>query len=152
MIGARLALGAAKSSVRALVQGTGTAMKMSAKRFLREFERSQALQRVLLKFTDRLMAQISQTAACNHFHMVEARLARWLLMTAERMGSAEFYLTHEFLADMLGVRRVGVTIAAIALQNRGLIRYRRGNITILDQPGLETACCPCYRQLQVIDS
>jgi CRP-like cAMP-binding protein len=148
MIGARLALGAAKSSVRALVQGTGTAMKMNAKRFLREFRRSQALQRVLLQFTDSLMIQISQTAACNHFHLVEARLARSLLMTAERMGSAEFHLTHEFLAGMLGVRRVGVTMAATALQRRGFIRYRRGNITIIDQPGLETACCACYRHLQ----
>ena len=152
MIGARLALGAAKSSVRALVQGTGTAMKMNAKRFLREFRRSPALQSVLLQFTDRLMVQISQTAACNHFHLVEARLARSLLMTAERMRSAEFHLTHEFLAVMLGVRRVGVTMAASALQRRGFIRYRRGNITILDQQGLETACCPCYRHLQVMNA
>ena len=152
MIGARLALGAATSSVRALVQGTGTAMRMNAKRFLREFRRSQALQRVLLQFTDRLMVQISQTAACNHFHLVEARLARSLLMTAERMRSAEFHLTHEFLAAMLGVRRVGVTMAASALQRRGFIRYRRGNITILDQQGLETACCPCYRHLQVMNA
>ena len=152
MIGARLALGAARSSVRALVQGTGTAMRMNAKRFLREFRRSQALQRVLLQFTDSLMVQISQTAACNHFHLVEARLARSLLMTAERMRSAEFHLTHEFLAEMLGVRRVGVTMAASALQRRGFIRYRRGNITILDQQGLEAACCPCYRHLQVMNA
>lgn len=152
MIGARLALGAARSSVRALVQGTGTAMKMNAKRFLREFRRSQALQRLLLQFTDSLMVQISQTAACNHFHLVEARLARSLLMTAERMCSAEFHLTHEFLAAMLGVRRVGVTVAATALQRRGFIRYRRGNIAILDQQGLEGACCPCYRHLQVLNA
>ena len=149
MIGASLALGVAKSSVRALVQGTGIAMRMNAKRFLREFRRSQALQRVLLQFTDRLMVQISQTAACNHYHLVEARLARSLLMTAERMRSAEFRLTHEFLAAMLGVRRVGVTVAAVALQSRGFIRYSRGNITIVDRQGLETACCPCYRYLRV---
>ena len=152
MIGARLALGAATSSVRALVQGTGTAMRMNAKRFLREFRRSQALQRVLLQFTDKLMVQVSQTAACNHFHLVESRLARSLLMTAERMRSAEFHLTHEFLAEMLGVRRVGVTMAASALQHRGFIRYRRGNIIILDQQGLESACCPCYRHLQVMNA
>jgi len=151
MIGASLALGATKSSVRALAQGTGTAMRMNAKRFLREFRRSEALQRVLLQFTERLMVQISQTAACNRFHLVEARLARSLLMTAERMGSAEFHLTHEFLAAMLGVRRVGVTVAASELQRRGFIRYRRGNITILDQRGLETASCPCYRHLQVLN-
>jgi len=152
MIGASLAMGAARSSVRALVQGTGIAMKMNARRFLREFRRSQALQRVLLHFTDRLMVQISQTAACNRFHLVEARLARSLLMTAERMRSSEFHLTHEFLAAMLGVRRVGVTVAAVALQRRGFIQYRRGNITILDAQGLETACCPCYRHLQVMNA
>ena len=152
MIGARLVLGASRSSVRALVQGTGTAMRMNAKRFLREFRRSQPLQRVLLQFTDRLMVQTSQTAVCNHFHLIEARLARSLLMTAERMSSAELHLTHEFLAVMLGVRRVGVTVAATALQRRGFIRYRRGKITILDRQGLEGACCPCYRHLQVLNA
>ncbi len=148
MIGARLALGAATSSVRALVQGTGTAMRMSSTRFLREFRRSPSLQRALLKFTDALMIQISQTAACNRFHIVEERLARWLLMTAERMASSEFHLTHEFLADMLGVRREGVTVAASGLQHRNLIRYRRGNITILDTAGLEATACSCYRYVQ----
>jgi CRP-like cAMP-binding protein len=148
MIGARLALGAATSSVRALVQGTGSAMRMHSARFLREIRRSPALQRALFQFTDTLMIQISQTAACNRFHMVEARLARWLLMTADRMASSEFHLTHEFLADMLGVRREGVTVAASSLQHRNLIRYRRGNIIILDTPGLEATSCPCYRYLK----
>ena len=105
-----------------------------------------------LQFTEGLGAQIGKTAACNHFHLVEARLARSLLMTAERMCSAEFHLTHEFLASMLGVRRVGVTMAASALQRRGFIRYRRGSITILDQRGLEAACCPCYERLQVMNA
>jgi CRP-like cAMP-binding protein len=148
IIGARLALGAATSSVRALVQGTGTAMRMTSALFLQEFRRSATLQRLLFEFTDTLMIQISQTAACNRFHFVEARLARWLLMTGERMGSAEFHLTHEFLADMLGVRREGVTLAASALQRRELIRYRRGNIKILDIRGLEATSCSCYRYLQ----
>jgi CRP-like cAMP-binding protein len=148
MIGARLALGAATSSVRALVQGTGTALRMSSSRFLKEFRRCPALQRALFQFTDSLMIQISQTAACNRFHIVEARLARWLLMTAERMASPEFHLTHEFLADMLGVRREGVTVAASGLQRRNLIRYRRGDITILDTPGLEATSCSCYRYVQ----
>jgi CRP-like cAMP-binding protein len=152
LVGARLALGATTSTVRALVQGTGTALRMKAELFLREFRRSPTLQRVLLKFTDTLMTQISQTAACNRFHIVEARLARWLLMTAERMRSAEFHLTHDFLADMLGVRREGVTLSASALQRRGLISYRRGNITVLDQAGLEAASCSCYRHLQVLNS
>jgi CRP-like cAMP-binding protein len=148
MIGARLALGAATSSVRALVQGSGAALRMNSTRFLKEFRNCPALQRALFQFTDTLMIQISQTAACNRFHVVEARLARWLLMTAERMASSEFYLTQEFLADMLGVRRVGVTGAASALQHRKLISYRRGNITILDTPGLEAASCSCYRYLR----
>jgi CRP-like cAMP-binding protein len=148
MIGARLALGAATSSVRALVQGTGTALRMSATRFLKEFRLSPSLQRALFRFTDSLMIQISQTAACNRFHIVEARLARWLLMTAERMASSEFHLTHEFLADMLGVRREGVTVAASGLQQRKLISYRRGDITILDTQGLEATSCSCYRYLQ----
>jgi CRP-like cAMP-binding protein len=152
MIGARLALGAATSSVRALVQGTGTGMRMKSQRFLKEFRRSPALQRALFQFTDTLMIQISQTAACNRFHIVEARLARWLLMTAERMASNEFHLTHDFLADMLGVRREGVTVAASTLQKRKLISYRRGNITILDCPGLEAASCSCYRYVQTVGS
>ena len=149
MVGSRLALGITASSVRTLVQGTGTAVRMKSARFLREFRRSPALQRAVLHFTDALMLQVTQTAACNRFHMVEARLARWLLMTHERLGSGVFRLTHEFLADMLGVRRVGVTSAAGALQRRRLIRYQRGIITILNQQGLEAAACTCYRRVQV---
>jgi CRP-like cAMP-binding protein len=144
MIGARLALGATRSTVRALVQGTGAAMRMNAECFLREFRRSQTLQRLLLQFTDMLMDQISQTAVCNRFHLVESRLARWLLMTAERMHSAAFHLTHASIAEMLGVRREGVTVAAIALQDRGIIRYSRGNISVLDMRGLEMSACACY--------
>jgi len=148
MVGSRLALGITVSPVRALVQGTGMAVRIKSARFLQEFRRSPALQRTLFLFTDALMMQVTQTAACNRFHMVEARLARWLLMTRERLTSGEFHLTHEFLADMLGVRRVGVTSAASSLQRRKLIRYQRGNITIVDQQGLEAAACSCYRRLQ----
>jgi CRP-like cAMP-binding protein len=150
MVGSRLALGIAASSVRALVQGTGTALRMKSARFLQELARSPVLRRALFNVTDALMLQITQTAACNRFHTVGARLARWLLMTRERLPSGEFHLTHEFLADMLGVRRVGVTSAASALQRRRLIRYRRGTITILDQHGLETAACSCYRQVRLM--
>jgi CRP-like cAMP-binding protein len=150
MLGSRLALGITTSSVRALVQGTGMAVRMKSTRFLQEFRCSPALQRALFRFTDALMLQVTQTAACNRFHMVEARLARWLLMTRERLLSSEFHLTQGFLADMLGVRRAGVTVAASALQRRKLIRYRRGTITILDQQGLELAACSCYRRVQVM--
>jgi CRP-like cAMP-binding protein len=149
MVGSRLALGITQSSVRALVYGTGSAMRMSATRFMKVFRESPALQRTLLRFTDTLMTQVSQTAACNCFHVVEERLARWLLMTRERLPTAEFHLTHEFLADMLGVRRVGVTTAASSLQRQKLIRYRRGNIRIIDQKGLEAAACDCYQHVRI---
>jgi CRP-like cAMP-binding protein len=149
MVGVRLALGIAASSTRALVQGTGTALRITAARFLRGLRRSPALRRAVLLYTDTLMSQVAQTAACNRFHVVDARLARWLLMTRERLPSSEFYLTHQFLADMLGVRREGVSEAAGELQRRGLIRYRRGTITILNQYGLEAASCSCYGHVRL---
>ena len=144
MVGMPLTLGSAISPVRALVQGAGTVLRMKEDRFRREFRRSVPLQRELYRYLNALMAQITQTAACNRFHVVEARLARWLLMTYDRVRSDEFRLTQEFLAHMLGVRRVGVTEAASALQRRKLIEYHRGMITILDHPGLEAAACTCY--------
>lgn len=144
MVGMALTLGSPISPVRALVQGAGTALRMSAARFRKEFKRSPLLQRGLYHYLNALMAQITQTAACNRFHHVEGRLARWLLMTSDRVCSDKFELTQEFLAHMLGVRRVGVTEAASALQQRKLIEYRRGHITILDHAGLEAASCACY--------
>ena len=145
MVGMPMALGIGVSAVRALVQGSGTAMRMTAKRFRREFSKNPLLQRALFRYTHLLMAQVSQTAACNCFHEAEARLARWLLMTSDRLHAANFLLTHEFLAHMLGVRRVGITNAAGILQRKNLIDYSRGNIRILDRKGLEAAACPCYR-------
>jgi CRP-like cAMP-binding protein len=145
MVGAPLALGVNVSPVRALVQGAGPALRMSATRFRNELDRSPPLQRGLLRYIHAMMVQISQTAGCNRFHVVEARLARWLLMTRDRVRSGQFRMTHEFLSHMLGVRRVGVTEAASALQRRKLIEYSRGSITILDNRGLEAACCSCYR-------
>ena len=144
MVGIPLALGAGVSPVRALVQGAGTAMRMKAARFSREIRKSPQLQQEVYGYANALMAQVSQTAACNRFHVVEARLARWLLMTRDRMRSKEFRLTQEFLSHMLGVRRVGVTHAAHALQKRKLIEYSRGTITILDAKGLQAAACECY--------
>jgi CRP-like cAMP-binding protein len=145
MVGIPLTLGADVSPVRALVQGAGPAMKMSATRFRSELRSSPPLQRELNRYVHAMMAQISQTAGCNRFHVVEARLARWLLMTRDRVRSGQFRMTHEFLSHMLGVRRVGVTEAASALQRQKLIEYRRGNIRILDDRGLEAACCSCYQ-------
>lgn len=144
MVGASIALDMPASSLHALVQGGGSALRMSASRFRSELASCPPLQRLVNRYLHALMAQISETAACNHFHLVEARLARWLLMTRDRMRSADFRMTHEFLAQMLGVRRVGVTEAAGALQSRKLIEYARGQIRILDHPGLEAACCGCY--------
>jgi CRP-like cAMP-binding protein len=144
MVGLPLALGSDVSPVRALVQGAGTAMRMKSARFSREIRKSPQLQHGVYGYANALMAQVSQTAACNRFHVVEARLARWLLMTRDRMRSKDFRLTQEFLSHMLGVRRVGVTNAARALQNRKLIDYSRGKISILDDKGLEAAACECY--------
>jgi CRP-like cAMP-binding protein len=143
-------LGMGVSGVRALVQGAGSALRMAAAPFRAEFERNHPLRQALFRYTYALMAQISQTAACNRFHEGEARLARWLLMTRERVGSNEFPLTHEFLAHMLGLRREGVTEAASALKRRGLIDYRRGKIQILDLKGLKASACPCYQIVKTV--
>lgn len=148
MVGIAFALGIGVSPVRALVQGAGTAMRMKAVPFCKEFQQNPSLQREVHLYTHALMAQIAQTAACNRFHVVEARLARWLLMTRDRVGSDHFRLTHEFLGHMLGVRRVGVTNAAHALKQRKLIDYSRGNIAITNGHGLEAASCSCYEMVK----
>ena len=145
MVGIPLALGVSLSPFRALVQGAGTAMRMKAAPFLKELRQSLHLQNALHRYTYTLMAQVAQTAACNRFHVVPERLARWLLMTRDRVQSSDFQLTQEFLSHMLGVRRVGVTKAAGQLQKRNLIEYARGHIKIIDQHGLEAAACSCYQ-------
>ena len=150
MAGMPFILGIGVSGVRALVQGGGNALRMAAGPFRVEFERNRALQDALYRYTYALMAQISQTAACNRFHDAEARLARWLLMTRDRVGSDEFLLTHEFLAHMLGLRREGVTEAASTLKERDLIAYTRGKIRILDLKGLKASSCSCYQIVKVV--
>ncbi|SHH07705.1 Crp/Fnr family transcriptional regulator [Massilia sp. CF038] len=144
MLGATVALGHDVSQVRAIVQRAGRASRMDSAQFRTEFARNPSLQRVLYRYTDTLLAQAIQIAVCSRFHVLEARLARSLLITRDRLQSDKFHLTHEFLAHALGVRRVGVTKAASALQQQGLIIYSRGNIEILDVPGLAAASCKCY--------
>lgn len=150
MAGMPFILGMGVSGVRAIAQGGGRALRMASAPFRIEFDRNRPLQEALYRYTYALMAQISQTAACNRFHEAEARLARWLLMTRVRVGSDEFALTHEFLAHMLGVRRVGVTEAASALRRRKLISYSRGMIQILDVKGLKASSCSCYQIVQTV--
>ena len=150
MLGISLMLGVDVSPLHGLVQGAGAAIRMDAAPFRRALDRNPALHHSLKRYAYVLMAQVAQTAACNRFHLLEARLARWLLMTRDRTRSARFRITHEFLAFMLGVRRVGVTKAAGALQQRKLISYHRGEIAILDRGGLEAAACGCYREAKEI--
>ncbi len=148
MIGVPMALGVAFSPFRAVVQGGGTALRLKTVDFRRNFSDSAALQREVFLFTHLLMIQIAQTAACNRFHVVTQRMARWMLMTRDRVNSSEFRITQEFLALMLGVRRVGVSAAMCRLRERKLIEYRHGTVTILDHGGLVAAACVCYKTVK----
>jgi CRP-like cAMP-binding protein len=152
MLGIPVALGETISPVRALVQGTGTALRMTSARFRTEHSKYGSLHEELNRYIHERMVQITQTAACNRFHPVEARLARWLLMTRDRMGTNHFRHTQELLGNMLGVLRVAVTKAASALQRRKLISYRRGEINILDGKGLEAAACRCYQVVKYVSN
>jgi len=144
MFGASIVLGVAVSPLQALVQGNGQAWRLPAAALVRELARSAALRQTLQRYVYVVMAQMASSAACLRFHLIGPRLARWLLMSADRAHASHFKVTHEFLACMLGVRRVGVTVAAGELQRQGLIAYHRGQVTVLDRTGLEGAACPCY--------
>jgi CRP-like cAMP-binding protein len=132
------------SPLLALVQGAGAALRLTTPAFRKAVAESAPFRRMLNRYLYVLMAQLAQSAACGRFHLLDARLARWLLMTHDRAGSKTFNLTHQFLAFMLGVRRSGVSVAAERLQGRNLIRYNRGRVEILDRKGLEALSCPCY--------
>lgn len=144
MFGIPLALGAARAPMRAVVQGAGSAIVLSAEAFVGELASGRALRSAMYAYAVVQLRQLCQNVACARFHLVEARLARWLLMTQDRAEGRTFRITHEFLGNMLGVRRAGVTMAAGALQRHGLIQYRRGTLTILDRRGLKAAACGCY--------
>ena len=144
MAGLSIFMGVGFSSTRALVQGSGTAMRMSSAAVRTEASRMGSLHRLLHRYSHSLLIQVSQSSVCNRFHLVDARLARWLLMTTDRLGAEEFPLTQEFLSSMLGVRREGVSRAASALQAAKLIHYSRGVITLLNRRGLEAKSCQCY--------
>ncbi len=147
MLGATLVLGVNRARLRGIVQGAGTAWRITAPGFRRALRESPALRDVVKRYLFVVITQLSQSTACTRFHEVEARLARWLLMTHDRAHADRFHLTHLFLADMLGVRRSAVTIAAGALQRRNLIRYSRGEIDVVDRKGLEAASCECYQNV-----
>jgi CRP-like cAMP-binding protein len=150
MIGIGIIVGVPRSLVTATVQAAGEFLRMPARTFSAEMARDTSLRKIAGAYAFVTMKQMALAASCNRFHQVEQRLARWLLMASDRVRSRRFRMTHDVLAQMLGVRRPGVTAAASGLQKRGLLRYHRGTLDILDRAGLEKASCECYRlQLEV---
>ncbi|HET7601000.1 MAG TPA: Crp/Fnr family transcriptional regulator [Gemmatimonadales bacterium] len=145
VVGLPLFLGAATAPGRSLVQIGGEMAAMPAEAFCREAGAGRALDRLLQRYTQGFLTQVSQTTVCNYHHLLPQRLARWVLMVHDRVGRGELELTHEFLGQMLGVRRATVTETLAQLKRQGLIRYRRGVLTVLDRTGLERATCECYR-------
>lgn len=145
VIGIALFMGGETMPNRAVVQSAGSALRMKKKALQAEFVRGSMFQSSLLRYTQALMTQISQTAVCNRLHTVEQQLCRWLLLSHDRLRTDKLVMTHDLIANMLGVRREGITMAAQKLQERGLISYVRGTITLLDRQGLETEVCECYQ-------
>jgi CRP-like cAMP-binding protein len=144
LIGIALFMGGETTSSRALVQSAGFAYRLSGQELKDEFHRNGEVQVLLLRYTQALITQMAQTAVCNRHHTVDQQLCRWLLLSLDRLPSNELVMTQELIANMLGVRREGVTEAAGKLEKLGVIRYARGRITVLDRPRLEQLCCECY--------
>jgi CRP-like cAMP-binding protein len=147
-VGLLAGLGPRRAHSRAVVQVSGSASRIPAARFRAAAEQSEAIRNLIGRYGEMLLIQVQQTAACNALHAVEARLSRWLLQARDRLGSNTICLTHEFLSQMLGVRRTTVTVVANMLQRAGLIRYHRGMIEIIDRPGLEAKACECYQAIR----
>jgi CRP-like cAMP-binding protein len=145
LIGIALFMGGETTPSRAIVQSAGTAFQLEAQILKQEFIRGGPVQRLLLRYTQALITQMAQTAVCNRHHSIDQQLCRWLLLSMDRLPSNELKMTQELIANMLGVRRSGVTEAALKLQDAGLIRYGHGHIQVLDRPGLEKRVCECYR-------
>ena len=148
MVGVAVFLGARSTTVRAISQVSGRALRQPVDAFLRAIDDHSQLRAVVQRYTQALFTQISQSAGCNRLHSNEERLARWLLMSHDRVGADRFPITQEFLSQMLGVRRATVTVSAGILQRAGFISYARGQVTIVDRKGLEGASCECYRIMQ----
>ena len=144
LVGIALFMGGESTPSRAIVQSAGSAYRLEAEVLKREFERGANLQLLLLRYTQALITQMAQTAVCNRHHALDQQLCRWLLLSLDRLPSNQLLMTQDLIANMLGVRREGVTEAARKLQDIGLIHYRRGRITVLDRPGLEQRVCECY--------
>ena len=144
MVGVALFMGGETTPSRAVVQSAGAAYRLSGNVLKSEFRRGGAMQQLLLRYTQALLTQMAQTAVCNRHHSVDQQLCRWLLLSLDRLSSNELTMTQELIANMLGVRREGVTEAAGKLQDAGAIRYSRGRITVLDRPALEAQACECY--------
>jgi CRP-like cAMP-binding protein len=145
VVGLPLLLGDVRAPTNVYIQVPGSGLRIKGELFKKELERSASMRAVMLLYVHAFFNQVAQSAACNQFHSLQQRCCRWLLMTHDRMQSNEFLLTQEFLAMMLGVQRTGVTAAAGGLQKAGLIRYKRGAVTIIDRRGLEARSCECYR-------
>src|ERR1700682_4862956 len=144
LIGIALFMGGETTPSRAIVQSAGQAYRLDARLLKEEFSRAGPVQRLLLRYTQALITQMAQTAVCNRHHSIDQQLCRWLLLSIDRLPSNELKMTQELIANMLGVRRSGVTEAALKLQDAGLIRYNHGHIEVLDRPGLEKRVCECY--------